>query len=250
MRVFLATLLPFFATVALAEPATAPPSASARVEADLRRMTQELMDAVAPGHAEVWRRYLHANMLHLDENGVVRDREALLEELKPLPAGLVGRTEVDKFRVTLLGDVAIAAVEVQEHLDYHGQDLRTRFRFLDAWVRTPDGWRLIGQHTSAVLKDPPSIRLTRDELCAYAGVYQLTPKITTTIRCTDAGLTAEREGRPAVTYLPEVRDMFFAAGQPRSRRVFMRDGGGKVIGFGDRREGEDVRWQRMGDVKM
>jgi hypothetical protein len=221
---------------------------SATVDADLRRMTQELVDAIAPGRADVWRRYLHAKMVQMDENGILRDRETLLKELTPLPAGLVGRIEVDQYRVTLHGDVAIAAVEMQEYLDYHGQQLRTRFRSLDTWVHTPEGWRLIGQHTAAVLKDPPAIRMTRDELCAYTGVYQLTPTITTTIRCTDAGLTSERTDRSAVTYLPEVRDVFFVAAQPRSRRVFMRDASGKVIAFGDRREGEDVRWQRIGDA--
>jgi hypothetical protein len=224
------------------------PAASTSVEADLRRMTQELMDAIAPGQADVWRRYLHEKMLQLDENGILRDKTVLLKELTPLPAGLVGRIEVDKFRITLYGEVAIAAVEVQEYLDYHGQNLRTRFRFLDTWMATPEGWRLIGQHVAAVLKDPPAIQLTRAELCAYAGVYELTPKITTTVRCTDVGLTAERTDRPPVTYRPEVRDLFFAAGQPRSRRVFRRDPNDTVIGFADRREGEDVYWKRTGDV--
>jgi hypothetical protein len=244
LRMFLAAVFPVMALPALASS----PAASANVEADLRRMTQELLDAIAPGQADVWRRYLHEKMVHLDENGIVRDKRALLDELTALPAGLVGRIEVDKFKVTVQGDIAIAAVEIQEYLDYHGQQLRTRFRSLDTWVRAPGGWRLIGQHTSAVLKDPPAIRLTRDELCSYAGVYQLTPKITTTIRCTDTGLTSERTDRPAVSYLPEVRDLFFAAGQPRSRRVFMRDTAGNVVGFGDRREGEDVRWQRTVNV--
>jgi len=223
-------------------------TASADVEAELRRMTQELVDAVAPGKVEVWQTYLHDKMIHLDENGVVRDKAAMLKEIKPLPAGLVGRIEVDKFRVTLQGDVAVAAVEIQESLDYHGQKLRTRFRSLDTWVRTPDGWRLIGQHTAAVLKDPPAIQLSRADMCSCAGVYQLTPEITTTIHCTEDSLVSERTGRPAVAYLPEVRDLFFAAGQPRSRRLFMREASGKVTGFIDRREGEDIRWQRTGDV--
>jgi hypothetical protein len=47
-----------------------------------------------------------------------------------------------------------------------------------------------------------------------------------------------------VTYLPEVRDVFFVAGQPRTRRVFLRDAAGRITGFADRREGEDVRWRR------
>jgi len=190
------------------------------VAAVLRRQTQELMDAVAPGEAEVWRRYLHDDVVYLDENGVVFDKASLLKELTPLPAGLVGRIEVDQFKLTLHGDTAVVAAELQEYLDYHGQSLRTRFCFLDTWLRTPAGWRLAARHTSAVLKDPPAISLSRAELCAYAGEYELTPKITTTVRCTEKGLIAERADRPPAIYLPEVRDVFFVAGRPRTRRIF------------------------------
>jgi hypothetical protein len=220
-------------------------SASASVSdvaALLKRQTQELMDAVAPGKAEVWQRYLLDDAVYLDENGVVHDKAALLKELTPLPPGLVGRIEVDRFQVKLHGDTAVAAAEIQEYLDYHGQNLRTRFRFLDTWIKTPDGWRLAARHTAAVLKDPPAIPLSAEELCAYAGEYRLTAAITTTVRCTKNGLTAERSARPPATYLPEVRDVFFVAGQPRSRRIFTRDAAGAVVGFVDRREGEDVRW--------
>jgi ketosteroid isomerase-like protein len=214
------------------------------VAALLKRQTQELMDAIAPGKAEVWKRYLLEDVVFLDENGKVYDRASLLKELTPLPAGLVGRIEVDRFQMKLHGDTAVVAAEIQEYLDYHGQNLRTRFRFLDTWLRTPDGWRLAARHTAAVLKDPPAISLSATELCAYNGDYRLTPEIATTVRCTKDGLTAERTGRPPATYLPEVRDVFFAAGQPRSRRIFVRDAGGAVVGFVDRREGEDVRWQK------
>jgi ketosteroid isomerase-like protein len=226
---------------ALRTSAGAPPG---DVVALLKRQTQELMDAVAPGKAEVWQRYLLDDAVYLDENGVVYDKAALLKELTPLPEGLVGRIEVDRFQVKLHGDTAVAAAEIQEYLDYHGQQLRTRFRFVDTWLRTPDGWRLAARHTAAVLKDPPAVSLSAEELCAYAGEYRLTPAITTTVRCTKDGLIAERSGRPPATYLPEVRDVFFVAGQPRSRRIFTRDAAGAVTGFVDRREGEDVRWQK------
>lgn len=218
------------------------------VEAALRGLTQELLDAVAPGRVEVWDRILDEDLVHVDENGVVRDKAALLAEIRPLPAGLVGRIDVDRFQVEVRGDTAVAAVEVQEQLDYHGQPLRTRFRSLDTWRRTPEGWRLVGQHVAAVLADPPAIELTREELCAYAGVYRLTAEITTVVRCTDAGLVAERADRPPATYRPEVRDVFFAPGQPRSRRIFTRDARGRVNGFVDRREGEDVRWTRTPEL--
>jgi hypothetical protein len=216
-----------------------------QAQADFRRMTQALLDAIAPGDTTVWQRYLDPQFVHMDENGVVRNQAEFLKELTPLPAGLVGRIEIDTWRLTVDGNTVVTAYEMQEYLDYHGQPLRTRFRSMDTWVSTPNGWRLVAEHTAAVLKDPPAIALTRDQLHEYEGVYSLTPGIETTIRSGDDGLTAERSGRPAVKYLGEIRDMFFAPGQPRSRRIFTRDGKGAVDGFVDRREGEDVRWKRI-----
>ena len=216
---------------------------------ELRRITQEMADAIAPGRAEVWRRYLDDRVLYVDENGAVYRKAALLRELTPLPPGLVGRIQVDSFQVELHGDTAVVAHEDQEFLDYHGQKLRTRFRSADTWRRTPGGWRLVLRQTSAVLRDPPAVSLTRAQLCAYDGTYSLTADIVATVRCTEGGLLFERAGRPAVTYRPEVLDVFFAPGQPRSRRIFLRDASGQVTGFVDRREGEDVRWTRLLSAK-
>ena len=100
-----------------------------------------------------------------------------------------------------------------------------------------------------MLKDPPAVRLTQRELCEYAGVYSLTPAIRTTIRCVEAGLTSERADRPLARYSAELRDLFFVPGQPRTRRIFTRDAAGRVDGFVDRREGEDVRWTRVADAQ-
>jgi hypothetical protein len=227
--------------------ALAVPMAAAPVPApagELRRLTQELLDAIAPGEAAVWQRALDESFVHLDENGVVRDKQKFLGELQPLPPGLVGRIEIDRFQATVLGETAVTVYEIQEYLDYHGQPLRSRFRSLDTWIWTPAGWKLLAEHTAAVLKDPPAIVLSRDELCAYGGVYALTPAIRTTIRCDQDGLISERTGRPPAKYSAELRDIFFVPGQPRTRRIFTRDAAGRVDGFVDRREGEDVRWKR------
>jgi hypothetical protein len=219
--------------------------AAETTEAELRRTTQEMLDAIAPGQVEVWQRYTHERLMHVDENGTVRNKQELLAELTPLPPGLVGRIAIDQFKAAVHGDVAVVAHEDQEHLDYHGQILRSRFRSSDTWLRTPEGWRLIAQQTAAVLRDPPAVTLTNEQLCAYNGSYSLTKDITATVRCAEGGLTAERTGRPAAKYVPEVLDVFFVAGQPRIRRIFLRDDKGKVTGFVDRREGEDVRWVKL-----
>jgi hypothetical protein len=215
---------------------------------ELRRVTQELLDAIAPGNVAPWQRVLDEGFVHLDENGVVRDRAAFLAELQPLPPGLAGRIEIDKWAAAVHGDTVVTAYEMQEHLDYHGQALRSRFRSMDTWVSTPGGWRLIAEHTAAVLKDPPAVKVSRQELCEYAGSYALTAEIGATIRCTDEGLVSERTGRPPAAYSAELHDVFFVPGQPRTRRIFTRDAAGRVDGFVDRREGEDVRWTRRAEA--
>ena len=217
----------------------------AAVEAELRGITQEMMDAIAPGHAEVWERYLDERLIHVDENGTVRGKAELLAELKPLPPGLIGRIKVERFRMALHDETAVAAYELQEHLDYHGQILRSRFRTTDTWLKTARGWRLIGTQTAAVLKDPPAVTLSRAQLCEYDGSYALTDEITTTIRCSDDGLAARRADRAPANYRAEILDVFFVPGEPRTRRIFERDPQGRIVGFVDRREGEDVRWRRV-----
>ena len=215
------------------------------VESELRRHTQELLDAIAPGRADVWRTLLHERMIHVDEGGVVRNKSQLLAELQPLPAGLEGRLRVASFEVQIHGDVAVATHEDHEDLTYFGQHLESRFRTLDTWQRTSEGWRLIASQILAVPEDPPAVRLDARQLCAYEGVYTLTAGVTATVRCGKGALSVERTGRPAAVYRPETADVFFAPGQPRTRRIFQRDSSGAVTGFVDRREGHDIVWRRI-----
>jgi hypothetical protein len=229
-------------TIMASAVSAAPPS---RTEAELLTKTQALVDAVAPGNKAPWNEALDPSYVGVDENGTVKSKDEVLREIEPLPAGLEGHIKVENFRVRQTGTLAVAAYDLQESLDYRGQPLHTRFRSLDTWLRTKAGWRLMAQHTSAVLKDPPAIKLSQDELCAYSGKYQLTPEIQTTIKCVADGIEAERAGRPSVTYRPEVKDLFFAPGQPRSRRIFQRGPDGSIVSFVDRREGEDIRWARI-----
>lgn len=222
-----------------------PATDDAAAETELRAITQSLLDAVAPGDTAVWSEYLHPRLVHMDENGKIRSRAELLEVLKPLPAGLTGRIEIDTFGVQVHGAAAVAAYDVQEYLDYHGQPLRSRFRAVDTWLKTDDGWRMIGAHTGAVLKPPPVVMLNPEALREYEGVYALTPDIHVRLRSDGDALVASREGRPDAHYRAEARDIFFVPEQPRTRRIFLRDASGRVDSFVDRREGEDVRWLRV-----
>ena len=237
----LATAASLFVGSGVAAPAT---TATGSLAAQLRRNTTELLNAIAPGDVAVWDRLLDPRAIQTDENDVVRDKAQLLAELKPLGPGLVGNLAIDEFRVARRGDVAVVSHEDREYLDYHGQEIRSRFRMTDTWVRTAAGWRLLGSQVLTVLMDPPSVTLERGLLCSYSGEYQLTPDIKGTIRCEGDELQFERGGRPARHFRPEVADVFFEPGAPRTRRIFLRDSQGTIDRFAERREAHDVVWTR------
>lgn len=165
-------------------------------ESELRQRTQELLDAVAPGDVGVWRTRLHERMVHVDENGIVRDKAALLAELRPLPAGLKGSLRVASFLVQRHGEVAVATHEDREDLIYFGQTLRSRFRTTDTWLCTEHGWRLIGAQVLAVPEDPPPVKLSATELCAYEGRYALTREVTATVRAKTGSFTSNAPAGP------------------------------------------------------
>jgi hypothetical protein len=220
--------------------------AAAAAESELRRLTQENLDAIAAGNAAVWRRNFHPDLVHVDEEGKVRSKDELIGELSPLPPGLVGNLRIRDFKLAMHGDgTAVVTHEDQEHLSYFGQILESRWRTTDTWVRTNEGWRLAAQQILALQVDPPAVALSRDALCRYEGTYELTPEIRSKVTCADDGLQFQRADRPAVLYKPEVADVFFAPGQPRTRRIFQRDAQGALLGFVDRREGHDIRWKRV-----
>jgi hypothetical protein len=214
------------------------------VEAELRRDTQALLDAIAPGDVAVWDRLLDPKAIQVDEDDTVRTKPRILADLKPLGPGLAGNLRIDDFRVALYDDVAVVTHEDKEYLDYHGQVIHSRFRMTDTWRKTPDGWRQIASQVLAVQQDPPSIPFDGKQ-CPYAGRYTLTDDIVATIDCRGQGLTVERAGKPPRTFLAEAPDLFFEPGFPRTRRIFQHDADGKVTGFVDRREGRDIVWKRL-----
>jgi ketosteroid isomerase-like protein len=214
-------------------------------EVTLRAATQQLLDAIAPGDVATWDRWLDPDAIQVDENDVVRRKPEILKELTPLGPGLAGHLKIDDFRIVEAGDVAVVTHEDDEYLDYHGQVLLSRFRMTDTWHKTPDGWRQLGSQVLAVLQDPPRIELDRQTLCTYAGRYALTADIAATIRCEKDHLVVERSGRPPREFVPELKDVFFERGAPRTRRIFLHDASGRITGFVDRREARDIAWKKI-----
>lgn len=243
----------FVLRLALAAAALAPiacttgPRAPAPADAAavLKAQTQEMLDAIAIGDARVWERYLDPRVTYLSESGEIETRASLLEQLKPLPAGITGHITLGRFDVKQFGDVAVVVHVDEESETYFGHELHAQYMTTATWRLGPDGWKLIATQVHASLLDPPAIALPADQLDDYVGTYRLTDAIDYTIRRDGDHLVGERTGRPPQALRVEVRDVLFVPGQPRSRKVFLRDPAGQIARFADRREARDIVWTRV-----
>ena len=215
------------------------------VTALLERRTQELFDAIAPGNQAPWKRYLHDLIVYMAEDGRTMSKSDLLNELRPMPKGMSGHIAVANYRVVLYPTAAIANYVADETEVYFGQTIHSRYLTTDTWVLSDGDWRLAASGVVALREDPPALTVPERTLQGYVGTYALTPEISYVIRLTpEGGLTGQRTGRAVEPLRIELPDCLFVPGQPRLRKIFQRDGEGRITGFVERRESWDITWRR------
>ncbi len=225
--------------------AAAAAAPGAELTAQLRAKDQALLDAVAPGNRGLWDRTLTPDALYIDENGGVLDRKAFLEAIVPLPAGLSGSIRITDYQAQQHGDQAFVIMKAEENERYHGVPLVAHYLMTETWRRIGGDWKLGSVHAYVVNPDPPAVTLPSAELDAYVGRYELSPDMHYVIQREGDHLTGATEGRKARELKAELRDVLFVPGSPRSRKLFQREAGGRVTGFIDRREGEDLVWRKL-----
>ncbi len=226
-----------------------PPTAGSRAadQAEIKRIAQELFDAVAPGDATVWTRHTDDSFVLTDEEGNVYDKRAFLAALRPLPTGYSGSLRVTEPVVRFFGDAAVLTHLALEEEMVFGQKLEARFRSTDTYVRRDGRWRLAAsqimvipapRHAGAV---PPAAALD-----AYVGAYQLDPSVSYEVARRGEQLFGQRTGRAAEELLPALcADTFFRRGTWRGEKVFTRNGAGRVTHMIDRRDNRDLVWKRV-----
>src|SRR5215472_15362291 len=202
----------------------------------LERQTQELMDAVTYGKADVWDRYMDASAVYTDESGTISSKAQMVKDIRPLPPGVSGNIKVTEFKVVVQGSTAVTSHLDDEHENYHGHELHCQYRTTDTWFKTPQGWRLLGGQILAVRTDPPAVQLTPQQMDEYVGRYALTPEIIYEIRKQESGLEGQQTGRQPEPIRAEVADVLFVPGKVRYRKVFQRSADGHITGFAERRE--------------
>jgi ketosteroid isomerase-like protein len=239
-KIFLAAL--FFAaisTVACGSVAAGPTI----TQDELVRRTQELLDSVAPGNQEPFKKYFADDAMFFDEKGRDLDKAALVKGIQPMPKGYSGTIKLVRPKSHIEGNVAILSYDLDETETIFGQNMTARYHETDTWMRRGGKWQIVAGQVLRYYEDPAVGKADTSKFPSYVGTYKLGPERTMTISTENGHLYETRSGHPREELIPEASDIFFRKGV-EGRTLFGHSDNGKVISLIDRRNNEDVVWSK------
>jgi hypothetical protein len=224
----------FLYSVIAAEPAI--------TEQELVHRTQELLDALVTGDQVPWKKYFADDCIFSDEKGRTLGKPGLIADITPLPAGYSGTLKIGNVESRIIGDAAVLSYDANETETIFGQKLRARYHVTDTWLRRNGDWQIIASQAFRYYEDPAIGQADVKKFADYAGTYEIAPGQTRIVTVEGDKLFIERNGKKE-QLLPETTDLFFRKGI-EGRILFQCDANGRVDSLIDRRNNEDIVWQK------
>jgi hypothetical protein len=218
-------------------------------QGELVRRTQELYDAIPIGNQAPWKKYFADDCIFNDEKGRTFDKNKLVADITPMPAGYSGAIKLASVQSRIIGDTAILSYDVNETETIFGQNLTARYHVTDTWLRRNGEWKIIASQAHRYYEDPAIGKADEKKFADYIGTYELAPEQTRAVTAENGNLFIERKGKKEELnkkeqLFPETSDLFFRKGV-EGRILFRYDANGKVDALIDRRNNEDVVWHKI-----
>src|SRR5262245_45273572 len=209
---------------------------------ELVRRTQELYDSLVSGNQAPWKRFFADDCMFADEKGRFFDKPKLIADITPLPPGYSGTIKIQNAQSRIIGNTAILSYDADETETIFGQNLKARYHVTDTWLQRNGNWQIIASQAHRYYEDPAAAKTDPKKFADFIGAYQLAPGQTRSVTAEGDKLFVERKGKKE-QLLPETSELFFRKGV-EGRILFRYAADGKVDAMIDRRNNEDVVWQK------
>jgi hypothetical protein len=239
-RASAALLLGFALNAAQADPA--PPA----VEKEIVGLTQQLMDALVPGKADVWQRLLADDALIVDEFGRRQGKKEAVDAVRGLPPGFSGNIELRDPHVHVYGeDTAVLECEWYETESVFEQKLTVRYIGTTTFVRRDGAWRVAAMMDVTLPTPPPALAVRDLPLKDYAGTYRYGPERAWYVALEQGKLVYRtKPERAPVALDPVAKDVFMSGDDEKNLVLFRRDAAGKITELIERRKFNDLHLTR------
>ena len=230
-------LVPVFTSLA----AEAAPSSA---EKELVTIMQTILDSIATGDKEPWRRWLADDFVLLDRDGSVKLRSHLVDGTAPLKPGYELKLTMQDIESRDLGDAAVLIYRVVEEMKVFGQPLHVEYRNSHVFEKRDGRWQMLVWQYVELPRDPEPVAVDPARLNGLAGEYALSDGVQFVVSVRDGKLYGARAGRAETELIPESSDVFCSPSS-EFRKIFVRDASGTAVEMIDRRKGSDTRWKRV-----
>ena len=218
---------------------------NAAVQAELVKLTQELMAALIPGKAHVWQRILDEDAQVIDEFGRRQSKAEVVASIHAFPEGITGSIEIRDAKARVYGDAAVLEGELHEQETVFGQKLLVRYIFSNTFVRRGGAWKLVAATDVTLPTPPPALAVENLRLDDYPGVYRYGPSRAFTVALDGGKLVFTTKSGGARTSLdPVAKDVFMDGGDEKNLLIFRRDASGQVNELIERRKFNDLHMLR------
>ena len=230
---------------ALASVSALADEAPAAAQKEIVALTQELMDAIVPGKADVWQRLLADDAMITDEFGRRQNKKEAVQSIHPFPEGLSGKIEIRDAHVHVYGDTAVLDAEEYETETVFGQKFVVRYLAMNTYVRRDGAWKIAAMMDVTLPTPPPTLAVRDLKPDDYVGTYRYGPDRAWIVAIENDKLVFRtKAGRPAIALDAIGRDVFMGGDDEKNLLIFRRDDAGKIVELIERRKFNDLRMKR------
>ena len=218
---------------------------SAVVRKQIVDLTQQMMDAVGEGKADVWQRTLLDDALITDEFGRRQTKKEAVDSIHPFPSGISGSIEVRDPHVRVYGSTAVIDFEDYEKETFFGQNFLVRYISTATYIRQGDDWKLATMLDVTLPTVPPTLDVRDVKPADYVGTYRISPDRAWIVEVENGKLQwRTKAGRPAHLLDAIAKDVFMGGDDEKNLMIFRRDESGHVVELIERRKFNDLRLKR------
>jgi len=207
--------------------------------------TQQLVNGIAAGDTTAWNLYLDDSCMITSENGSVKTKQEFIKGIGVPPSYYkVSETIVDPvFRFH--ANVIVFCYTADLLLEAFGQKRLTEICQTDTWSKKNSHWYLI---SSAALDKPnfPEVqKVIAPIINEITGVYQINETLGYRVSKDSAKLYIQRFGGKKNELICESDYVFYLAGSPLLRYVFVHDNDNKIIQLKVNRSGKGFVFNKI-----
>ena len=111
-------------------------------EQNLKRIEQELTDALLKGDASVFERNLADAFIFTGPDGVVMSKAEFIAPIKSRDFKFES-SKFDDMKVKVYGNSAVVTYQTTDKGTYKGNDLSGQYRWTDVFIKQGGGWQIV-----------------------------------------------------------------------------------------------------------